>query len=169
MESEVEKPKSRKGFASMSPEKRRMIASMGGKSVPTEKRSFSRNRSLASSAGRKGGQTTRPETRTFTVDRELAREAGRIGGSSNGVHKTEAPLNRYFLHIRSGAMHLIVIDEGSTFVLARAQKKIEDALASSGIALAQGWRVEVMNRDGDLLMTIRDKAAIETGSAHAMS
>lgn len=169
MESEVEKPKSRKGFASMSPEKRRMIASMGGKSVPTEKRSFSRNRSLASSAGRKGGQTTRPETRTFTVDRELAREAGRIGGSSNGVHKTEAPLNRYFLHIRSGAMHLIVIDEGSTFVLARAQKKIEDALASSGIALAQGWRVEVMNRDGDLLMTIRDKAAIETGGAHAMS
>lgn len=168
MEGEVEKPKSRKGFASMSPEKRRMIASMGGKSVPTEKRSFSRNRSLASAAGRKGGQTTRPETRTFSVDRELAREAGRIGGSANGVHKPDGVLHRYFLHIRSGATHLIVIDEGATFVLARAQKKIEDALAASGVGLTPGWRVEVTNRAGELLMTIRDKAAIETGNAHAI-
>jgi general stress protein YciG len=32
------------------------IASKGGRSVPDEKRSFSRNRQLASEAGRKGGQ-----------------------------------------------------------------------------------------------------------------
>ncbi len=46
----------RRGFASMSAEKQREIASKGGKSVPSEKRSFSQNRDLASAAGRKGGQ-----------------------------------------------------------------------------------------------------------------
>ncbi len=50
----------RRGFASMSPEKQREIASKGGKSVPSEKRSFSQNRDLASQAGRRGGQRSRP-------------------------------------------------------------------------------------------------------------
>ncbi len=49
---------SRRGFASMSPEKQREIASKGGKSVPSDKRSFSQDRHLASSAGRKGGQNS---------------------------------------------------------------------------------------------------------------
>ena len=47
--------KGRRGFASMSPEKQREIARLGGKSVPSEKRSFSQNRDLASQAGKKGG------------------------------------------------------------------------------------------------------------------
>ena len=46
----------RRGFASMSPEKQREIASKGGKSVPSERRSFFQNRELASEAGRKGGR-----------------------------------------------------------------------------------------------------------------
>ena len=50
---------SRRGFASMSPEKQREIASKGGKSVPAEKRSFSQNRDLDSNAGRKGGLASR--------------------------------------------------------------------------------------------------------------
>ena len=49
---------SKRGFASMSPEKQREIASKGGRSVPPEKRSFAQDRDLASSAGRKGGQTS---------------------------------------------------------------------------------------------------------------
>jgi len=49
---------SKRGFASISVEKRREIASKGGKSVPAEKRSFSQNRNLASEAGRKGGLTS---------------------------------------------------------------------------------------------------------------
>ncbi len=49
---------SQRGFASLSPEKRREIASMGGKSVPAEKRSFSRNRNRAAEAGRKGGSVS---------------------------------------------------------------------------------------------------------------
>ncbi|SFL17133.1 Stress-induced acidophilic repeat motif-containing protein [Methylobacterium pseudosasicola] len=38
--------------------RQREIASKGGRSVPAEKRSFSQDRELASSAGRKGGQST---------------------------------------------------------------------------------------------------------------
>lgn len=50
-----EKPK--RGFASMSREQRRLIAMKGGRSVPDEKRAFSRDRKLAAAAGRKGGST----------------------------------------------------------------------------------------------------------------
>ena len=46
---------SNRGFASMNQERQRQIASMGGKAVPDEKRSFSQNRRLAAEAGRKGG------------------------------------------------------------------------------------------------------------------
>src|SRR5437660_324776 len=38
---------SHRGFASMKAERQRQIASMGGKAVPDEKRSFSQNRRLA--------------------------------------------------------------------------------------------------------------------------
>lgn len=51
----TDKPKSKRGFAAMSPEKRREIASKGGSSVPADKRAFSRDRELASKAGEKGG------------------------------------------------------------------------------------------------------------------
>lgn len=48
-------PRRPQGFAALSPEARREIASKGGKSVPPENRSFSRDRTLASAAGIKGG------------------------------------------------------------------------------------------------------------------
>ena len=51
--------KSRRGFAAMDPEKRRAIARKGGASVPSEKRSFTKNRELAVTAGSKGGQRPR--------------------------------------------------------------------------------------------------------------
>jgi general stress protein YciG len=47
--------KSNRGFASMDEEKQREIARKGGQSVPDEERSFSKDRELASEAGRKGG------------------------------------------------------------------------------------------------------------------
>lgn len=49
---------SRRGFASMDPERQREIARKGGASVPGEKRSFSQNRELAAAAGRKGGEAS---------------------------------------------------------------------------------------------------------------
>jgi general stress protein YciG len=45
-----------RGFASMDEEKQREIARKGGKSVPDEERSFSKDPELASEAGRKGGE-----------------------------------------------------------------------------------------------------------------
>ena len=49
---------SKRGFAAMSPDRRREIARKGGESVPNEKRSFSQNRELAAAAGRKGGEAS---------------------------------------------------------------------------------------------------------------
>lgn len=59
MSVETGMPRSRRGFAAMNPERRREIARKGGASVPGEKRSFSKNRDLAASAGRKGGEAKR--------------------------------------------------------------------------------------------------------------
>lgn len=49
---------SNRGFASMDDQKQRDIARKGGESVPNEKRSFSKDRELASEAGRKGGESS---------------------------------------------------------------------------------------------------------------
>jgi uncharacterized protein len=84
--------KSNRGFASMDPEKQRLIARKGGKSVPDEKRSFSQNPELAAKAGRKGGQSVNPDKRSFSRDHSLASEAGRKGGHAShlGVNKRAA-------------------------------------------------------------------------------
>ena len=73
---------SSRGFASMNSEKQRQIASMGGRAVPNAKRSFSQNRTLAATAGRKGGQSVPGSKRSFSQNRTLAATAGRKGGRS---------------------------------------------------------------------------------------
>src|SRR5262245_30301237 len=75
---------SHRGFAAMDAAKQREIARAGGRSVPDEKRSFSRNRELAAEAGRKGGESVPPQERSFSQNRQLAAEAGRKGGRSRG-------------------------------------------------------------------------------------
>lgn len=45
-----------RGFAAMSPERRREIAAKGGRSVEPQQRSFSRDPELAARAGRIGGE-----------------------------------------------------------------------------------------------------------------
>lgn len=76
-----QRSKSKRGFASMSPERQREIAAKGGRAIPPEKRSFSRSRELAVSAGAKGGRSISADRRSFSQDRELARRAGRKGGA----------------------------------------------------------------------------------------
>ncbi len=73
--------KEKRGFAAMSPERQKLIASKGGRSVPPEKRSFSQNPEMAAAAGRKGGQSVAPQDRSFSRNPALAAEAGRRGGS----------------------------------------------------------------------------------------
>ena len=86
----MERIKSKRGFASMSPEKRAAIARMGGKAVKPENRSFSKNADLASTAGRKGGSSVKKEKRAFSLNRQLASEAGKKGGA---VKSAKPPIN----------------------------------------------------------------------------
>ena len=84
---------SNRGFASMDPALQRQIASKGGRSVPPEERSFSKDRALAAEAGRKGGEASHGGRRGASAqgggaaegglanDRERAADAGRKGGS----------------------------------------------------------------------------------------
>lgn len=68
-----------RGFAALSPERRKEIASSGGRAVPKEKRAFS-NREVASAAGKKGGTRVDAKKRSFSRSSELAAEAGKKGG-----------------------------------------------------------------------------------------
>ena len=67
--------KRKRGLACLSPERRSEIARKGGKSVPPEKRAFSRDATLAAEAGRIGGSAVPPEHRMFHQDKDLARRA----------------------------------------------------------------------------------------------
>ena len=71
---------SNRGFASMDPAIQRQIASKGGRSVPPEERSFSKDRALAAEAGRKGGEASHGGRRT--PGQQKAGEPG-SGGSAN--------------------------------------------------------------------------------------
>ena len=74
------KPKSKRGFGSMDPERHREVTSKGGKAAAPGSRSFSRDRALAVAAGSKGGKSVPDAKRTFSRDRDLAVAAGRKGG-----------------------------------------------------------------------------------------
>lgn len=86
--------RSSRGFAAMDEAKQREIARKGGESVPDEKRSFSKDPSLAAEAGRKGGQNVPDEKRSFSQNRDLAAEAGRKGGQSVPDEKRSFSQNR---------------------------------------------------------------------------
>jgi len=64
---------SKRGFASMDPERQREIARKGGASVPSEKRSFSQDRTLAAQAGRKGGEASHGGRNRTDSDRAARR------------------------------------------------------------------------------------------------
>jgi len=55
----TDQPKKPRGFAAMTPERRREIARLGGASVPNDKRTFAKDRDLAATAGAKGGASSR--------------------------------------------------------------------------------------------------------------
>jgi uncharacterized protein len=69
-----DQPSGKQGFASMDPKKQRQIASMGGSSVPAEKRPFAQNHRLAAEAGRKGGMASRGRQRARTVTEQPVEE-----------------------------------------------------------------------------------------------
>jgi hypothetical protein len=78
--SDAPKPKSRRGFAGMSLEKRTAIAAKGGASVPAFKRAYSKSNDLARRAGAKGGAARGKRKRK--EQEALQRQAGSI---TNGL------------------------------------------------------------------------------------
>jgi len=66
----------KRGLAALTPERRREIAQLGGKSVPREKRAFFKNPEIAKSAGSLGGLKASPEKRYFSLHPDKARQAG---------------------------------------------------------------------------------------------
>lgn len=75
------------GFATMSKDRLLEISSMGGKSVPKHKRTFSTDRALATAAGRKGGHSVPSEARIFSKDPKFASQCGRLGGRCISPHQ----------------------------------------------------------------------------------
>lgn len=68
----------------ITPERRREISSLGGKSIPPAKRSFSQNRELAREAGRKGGLTPR-RTKVKLTSSELDKLAGSLANTNDAA------------------------------------------------------------------------------------
>ena len=81
----------KRGFAAMDGALQRDIARRGGRSVPPDKRSFSRDRDLAVAAGRKGGKSVPGGRRSFALDPGLAAEAGRRGRERGATEPAGRP------------------------------------------------------------------------------
>jgi general stress protein YciG len=75
-----ENGKSKRGFASMSPEKRKEIASKGGKSAHKQGKAYKFNSDSARKAGKIGGKAV-------SEDREHMAEIGRKGGENSSLKK----------------------------------------------------------------------------------
>ena len=72
--------KSKRGFASMSPEQRRAIAQKGGKAAHEKGTAYKFTSETAKEAGRVGG-------RSVSQDREHMAEIGRRGGEASSIAK----------------------------------------------------------------------------------
>src|SRR5437660_2726238 len=77
--------KSRRGFASMDPEKRREIASKGGKAAHAQGSAHEFTPEEARIAGRKGGEAAHARGTAHQFTPEEAREAGRKGGQARSA------------------------------------------------------------------------------------
>jgi general stress protein YciG len=77
--------KSRRGFASMDPEKRREIASKGGKAAHAQGSAHEFTPEEARVAGRKGGEAAHARGTAHQFTPEEAREAGRKGGQARSA------------------------------------------------------------------------------------
>lgn len=87
----TKKRKAKRGFAAMSPEKRREIARKGGQSVKPENRAFAQNRELAASAGRKGGSQSPGKRRRRRL---VAVPAGVVAAPAPSPAMAEAPVQQ---------------------------------------------------------------------------
>ena len=74
--------KERRGFASMTPEKQREIASKGGRAAHQKGTAHEWNSDEARSAGRKGGQISRGGRGRLVEDQPLGAMGGPLSGAT---------------------------------------------------------------------------------------
>ena len=90
--------KSRRGFASMDPAKRREIASKGGRAAHAQGSAHEFTPEEARVAGRKGGEAAHARGTAHQFTPEEAREAGRKGGQARSARSasrtTPEPANQ---------------------------------------------------------------------------
>jgi len=93
MANEKGEGRSRRGFGAMDREQQRRISRKGGESVRPEDRSFSRDRALASAAGRKGAVSRNLAAKRA---REAAVSGGQVPGgqTASGITDEEAERER---------------------------------------------------------------------------
>lgn len=85
----AETEKKPRGFAAMSPEKQREIASKGGRAAQRQGVAHQWTREEAQAAGRKGGEAT-------SRDRAHMRAIGMVGGMNNALaHERKAMRKRF--------------------------------------------------------------------------
>jgi general stress protein YciG len=83
-QSNSERPRSNRGFASMDLGKQREIASKGGKAAHAQGRAHEFTADEARAAGRKGGEAV-------SRDRAHMAAIGRAGGQARGRNRTSSP------------------------------------------------------------------------------
>ncbi len=79
-----------RGFAAMSPEKQKAIASLGGRAAHERGTAHQFNSDEAREAGRKGGRAAHARGTAHQFTPEEAREAGRKGGRRSAEARAEA-------------------------------------------------------------------------------
>lgn len=84
---------SNRGFASMSPEKQKEIASKGGKAAHEQGVAHQWNPEEARNAGRKGGQSVSQNREHMAEIGRKGGQASRGGGRSNAKNNTESTNN----------------------------------------------------------------------------
>ena len=78
-----------RGFAAMSPEKRREVSGKGGKSAHAQGLAHQWTSEEASEAGKKGSKTAHAQGTAYRWTKETAGEAGKKGGIVSNQRKKE--------------------------------------------------------------------------------
>ena len=88
------KNKSCRGFAALSPERRRAIASLGGRAAHAKRVAYTFTPEAASASGMKGGRAVQAKGVGHGFTSEDAREAGRKGGLARWKDRTATAMPR---------------------------------------------------------------------------
>jgi uncharacterized protein len=93
-----ERPKSNRGFASMDPGKQREIASKGGKAAHAQGRAHEFSADEARTAGRKGGEAV-------SRDRAHMAAIGRAGGQARGRNRALYAARTHGVRVDANSVH----------------------------------------------------------------